>query len=525
MRPHPLNVFAVAALMLFAVPASTMRTAAQTRDQAFSDGMKSFKDRKWDAAVTQMREAIKADARESTRRVGSTLGLGGDPYLPHFILGRALLALEQCPPALDAWEESERQGVVRQDRDRAKALDDAYAACEQRGFLSAVRLRAEVGPAEQALGRARDAYQEAVGFARANSYALPPQFAAHSAALREAETRLKGVEATHSRQVLQDVTTIANRVAAESRELLTTAKRVVSERDLVGDASTAITSAERSSRDLDAAVAAARPRPILSEPLTVTRAQAVQDLLEAKKALAGGDIPRARDLANGAKAGFDKVGLELTRLTEASRARTLSAADTGARQLAAAIQSKVDVLRAALAAQALPDGVSRQGLDELEQVQRQSRAGLQKMAAAVRAGDLAGAGVATSELSTVRSRLGEIEASLVRNGLRLAGLVVPDTLRTGAAHFFNAQYKDVIGVLTAEAIVAMAPPLRVHGYLFRAAALFALFEYSGRTDAALLASARQAVEACREIDSVFQPDPAAFSPRFLAFFSQPAPAQ
>jgi len=58
----------------------------------------------------------------------------------------------------------------------------------------------------------------------------------------------------------------------------------------------------------------------------------------------------------------------------------------------------------------------------------------------------------------------------------------------------------------------------VHLHVFRAASLYALYVHSGEKDQALRNNALAAVQRSKEIDSAFQPDPRAFSPRFLSFF-------
>jgi hypothetical protein len=70
----------------------------------------------------------------------------------------------------------------------------------------------------------------------------------------------------------------------------------------------------------------------------------------------------------------------------------------------------------------------------------------------------------------------------------------------------------------------------VHVSVFRAASLYALYVRSGETNQALRNDALGAIQRCKEIDPSFQPDPRAFSPRFVSFFQsaggsgEPVPA-
>ncbi len=65
------------------------------------------------AGVRRMlRKVIEADPTEQARRQWVTPGEDG-PYLPHFYLGLASALANDCVAALDAWDESERQGEVQ----------------------------------------------------------------------------------------------------------------------------------------------------------------------------------------------------------------------------------------------------------------------------------------------------------------------------------------------------------------------------------------------------------------------------
>ena len=64
-------------------------------------------------------------------------------------------------------------------------------------------------------------------------------------------------------------------------------------------------------------------------------------------------------------------------------------------------------------------------------------------------------------------------------------LVLPDVLARAAQAFFDARYADVLATMTIETANAIEVPLRVHALVIRAAALFALYEYSGARDNAL----------------------------------------
>jgi hypothetical protein len=106
---------------------------------------------------------------------------------------------------------------------------------------------------------------------------------------------------------------------------------------------------------------------------------------------------------------------------------------------------------------------------------------------------------------------------------------VDAALELGARHYLAGEYQQALSAL--EPLVNKPDVLlQVHLHLFRAASLFALYVRSGETEQALRTSALAAIQRAREIDPAFQPDPRAFSPRFVSFFknagsgAQAAPA-
>ena len=97
-------------------------------------------DQRWKVVADNMRQAIAERGVESKekvgRRIGGILG-GGNEYLPHYYLGEAQFNLGNCVGAVDAWAESDRQGVVRAARpDLYVQLREGFKSCELKGVLS-----------------------------------------------------------------------------------------------------------------------------------------------------------------------------------------------------------------------------------------------------------------------------------------------------------------------------------------------------------------------------------------------------
>ena len=107
---------------------------------------------RWQEAAGYFRAAIAEDAQESAQQVFVS-GVFSAPYLPHFQLGQALYRLDPstgCAEAVDAWDESLRQGVVRGFKRHLKELESDRAECLRRLIPSRKRSLADLR------GRLRD---------------------------------------------------------------------------------------------------------------------------------------------------------------------------------------------------------------------------------------------------------------------------------------------------------------------------------------------------------------------------------
>lgn len=98
-----------AALALLAL-AATLPAAGQDFLEHYKLGLDAVEAEQWEDAARELEQAVAGRPEESTR-----LGLRFyfKPYLPHFYLGRARFELGDCAAALEAWDESEEQGVIQ----------------------------------------------------------------------------------------------------------------------------------------------------------------------------------------------------------------------------------------------------------------------------------------------------------------------------------------------------------------------------------------------------------------------------
>lgn len=111
--------------------------AARAAEDDFLDhykaGLAAIARQDYRTTVDSMRLAINGKPAEDPR-LARKLYL--KRYLPYYYLGKALFELGDCPAAIVAWDESERQGVV-QKFEEAKELERGRAVCRQRLAASA----------------------------------------------------------------------------------------------------------------------------------------------------------------------------------------------------------------------------------------------------------------------------------------------------------------------------------------------------------------------------------------------------
>ena len=136
-RVMPLRILTAA--LVIGLPAFVYPPTAMAQDDAYKRGLEALDKKRWAEAADQMQRAIDADRNETARRkfrIGGFGPFGGTefPYLPHYFLGEALIAQNNCAGAVVAYAESERQAVV--DGQRLVALREQYQTCAAAGVLA-----------------------------------------------------------------------------------------------------------------------------------------------------------------------------------------------------------------------------------------------------------------------------------------------------------------------------------------------------------------------------------------------------
>jgi hypothetical protein len=503
---------------------------AQAGDEAFRRGLDARSKKQWAEMATQMRAAIKADPKESTRDVGGLVGNvvgfltgGGRDYMPYFHLGDALLELGDCGSAVEAWLVSEEQGAVRGNRDFFTKLQSGLKACADKGVL----LRAEFTQQQQTT---RQAYDEAHALAQRflnsakNNNALWQQgdFETQYARVdRELQAGFKSLTRANTSRLgsdFKEAQAAIQRATATLRPLELRFNATIENSNAVQrggrEVTDAIAAAEAVDRSIDGF------KPALTPRLAGSRQQALASLAQARERLKAGmstssqtALAEAAAHATSATKALQDVLDQARSLARGATERLLADAVAAATQTFAFIDSSFAAFDRL--AMERPSATQPETSGQREALQKQVDALRRRFDRARTAEDVSGIRQTVQLASEAVGALDTLIKSFGPVTLRDRG--VHAALEEGARFFFDGDYPralDALSALSARNDV----PLQLHVHLFRAAALYALFVRSGETDQALRAEALAEVERCRQLDSGFNPDPRTFSPRFIAFY-------
>jgi len=517
-------------------------------DDVFKKGIEALEEEEWANAIKFFQEALRLDPKESNRKIGRNIfGLFGNDYLPHVRIGQAYLGLNDCAKALAEWEESERQGAVKKSEDGREILEEGQDECKEKGFLTLAEYRAEVQRAQGILKEAGDTEQIISGLAGVHPDVVAGDLKAlydrARADLNGARTKLGDAEQTRKPQAMTEAVSAAEgaRRALESARAAVTravnnatpppgpSPAGVRPLPAMADAEALVESVNRAAQTV-ATTLSSSPVP-LTVPADVAgarqRAQASLDdarsrLAAARKSGAESDLADARRLASEAQMLFTRVQSDIDRLRSTAVEGELKTLRASAGPTFEAADARVTQVQGVLSSRPPGADVTQRASAQLRKAQASLAKARKDFDQALAAGDVGAARAARAAVvGDVTRQLNTVSGLL---GTPVAIPVVPDALRTAAQAFFDGRYDEVVKTLTDDAVQSMTMPLRVHAHALRAASLFARYEYSNRRDESLRATARQDVDAARRLDPLFQPNPAAFAPKFIAFFSEIATA-
>jgi hypothetical protein len=503
--------------------------AAHAQDDAFKAGINARGDRKWQDVVLQMRRAIQVDATEATRMVrsgiGSILRQGGTQYLPHFFLGEALFNLQDCVGAVGAWSRSEQQGVVRSRPDFLAILQKGYAACEAKGVLPPAKYDPLLAQTTRQITDVNGQAETVVKLGTANmdlwQGEVKEQYDRARGEIQTARTRLETARKSRAASDFTDATAAVNRAKGILVTIETNLSATISARLSVQDQARDIERVLVTADEYDLAIEGKRAA--LTQTLAATRQEGRNAKTRARDRLSAGVkasnanmLSDSYALAQDASTRLKQVLDALNRLEGDALLRKLNDASTkglDAFSFIDAAFAKLDSLAAERPTLMLPDMT-----EERKVIQGRVSRARSRFDAARKAENVAAIVEATAVTAEAGTRLNELISKF--GPMTITDRGVPAALAEGARLFFAGEYEQAVSVLNPVGGFATDTPLQLHVHLFRAAASYALFLRSREADKSLLDRALTEVEACRKINSAFQPDPRAFPPKFMTFFRE-----
>lgn len=183
--------------------------------------------------------------------------------------------------------------------------------------------------------------------------------------------------------------------------------------------------------------------------------------------------------------------------------------------------SRASALRKRLTERSATSSASQAARSQLEAAEESLRGASARFEEARKRSDDGAMKKAREELASIGAELKAVAALLPR----VPADSVPATLQKGADLLFTGNYQEALDALTDEVADETGQNVKPHFHVLRAAAYLALFDSSGRKNDELKRQAADEVRKCLALKSDFEPNGAAFSPRFVAFFKNPEGVQ
>jgi hypothetical protein len=499
-----------------------MPSLAAAQDDAFKQGLQARSDKKWADVVRHMQNALKADAQESTRKVGSRLGVGGTEYLPHFFLGEAYYNQQDCGGAVSEWSISEQQGAIKIKPEFLGTIKSGSQACAAKGVL----LAADYNPLYQSTSKV---YADATALGKrisdigtANRDVWRPevdeQFARAKKELEASFARLNAGQRSRLAVDFNEARAASERATAILRPLETTLNTAVE----------ALNSVQRQTKDVDQILASADTadqtletlKDSLTEPMQAARKTGKQQLAQARDRLAAGQKTQNPAAVADALKYAQSASTTLTQILDQVQK---AARGVFEQQLGDAIRVADEAFARVSAAMSILDGRIAQKPDIASPKLTADRAAYVKQVDALRrkferarkAEDLSG--LAETRRLTLEAQNGVTGLITAFGPITLRERGVHESLEEGVRAYLNGEYQQALSAL--EPLTGQTDvPLQVHAHVVRAAALYALFVRSGESNAQLRTDALAEIARTKQLSASFQPSPRAFSPRFLSLY-------
>jgi len=511
-----------ASVMLALVCLCAIPSLAAAQDDAFKQGLQARGDKKWADVVRHMQNAVKADAQESTRKVGSRLGVGGTEYLPHFFLGEAYYNQQDCGGAVTEWSISEQQGAVKTKSEFLGAIRAGYQTCAAKGVL----LAADYNPLYQSTNKV---YADAAALSKrlsdigtTNREVWRPevdeQFARAKKELEASFARLTAGQRSRLAVDFNEAKAASERATAILRPLETS----------LNTALEALNSVQRQAKDVEQILTAADTtdqtletlKDSLTEPMQAARKTGKQQLAQARDRLAAGQKTQNATAVGDALKYAQSASTTLTQVLDQVQKAARGVLE---QQLGDAIRVADDAFARVSGAMSLLDRRIAEKPDVVNPKLTADRAAYVKQVDTLRrrferarkAEDLAA--LAETTRLTLETQKGLTGLITTFGPITLRERGVHESLEEGARLYLNGEYQQALSAL--EPLTSQTDvPLQVHAHVFRAAALYALFVRSGESNAQLRKDALAEIAQTKQLNGSFQPSPRAFSPRFLSLY-------
>jgi hypothetical protein len=495
---------------------------ASAQDDAFRRGLDARDDKNWNVVIAQMQAALKSDAKESTREVRRGL-FGRMEYLPHFFLGEAYFALQQCARAVEEWSISEQQGAVKVRREFVVAMNNGYKTCAASGVLLPAEFTQQQDSTTQVVTEVTAFAERVINLAPADVWTpeMHEQYERVRGELTAAGARLAAGKSSRLAAHFAEARAAAGRATSGLRTLegsiKANAENITAVRLQIRQVDQLIASAETGDRAIDGV------KVELTSELAASRQNGRDLLARARDRVRSGEKTQNLATVNeGMRSAQDAVTVfkdvldAANKLLAANLESQLRDAVAVAGEAISFLDNSLTTLSARLLGRQPP--ASAQVTSQLEALQKRAITIRRRFDTAQKTQDVSGINQAARQAAQARTELDALITSLGPATLQDRG--VHAALEEGARLFFAGEYQQVLGALdTSELDTA---PLQLHVHLFRAAASYYLFVRSGEKDQALRTRAVAEVEACKRLNPGFNPDSRAFAPRFLEFFQNPA---
>lgn len=508
----------LAVVGLCAVPS----IAAAQDDDAFRQGLQARGDKKWADVVRHMQNALKADAQESTRKIGSRLGVGGTEYLPHYFLGEAYYNQQDCGGAINEWSISEQQGVVKSKPEYLGLIRAGSQACAAKGVL----LAPDYNPLYQST---RQVYTEAAALGKRVSDLgathrdawkpeVDEQFGRARKELEASLNRLNAGQRSRLASDFNEAKAASERATTILRPLETSLNAAVETLNTVQRQSTEIEQVLVAADTTDQALE--KVKSSLTEPMQAARVTGKQQIAQARDKLAAGQktqnqaaLGEALKYAQTGSTTLNQVLEQVQKLARGAFEQQIGDAVRVADEAFARVSAAMSMLDRRVAQK--PDVATAKLLADRATLVKQVDA-LRRRFERARSGENLASLTETTRLALeAQNSLTTLITSFGPITLRDRG--VDASLEEGVRLYLNGEYQQALSAL--EPLTGKTDvPLQVHAHVFRAAALYALWVRSGESNAQLRTDALAEIARTKQLNASFQPSARAFSPRFLTLY-------